>query len=98
MPAIKFSSLLVREVHGVLAKRAVDHTVVEAIVVILVIVFVTKLRTLIFDREDTLQLGLSVAAWSCYIQGVRRPKAGYTRGSSTTITDTDTYKPTLRTL
>lgn len=31
MPAI--APLLVREVHGVLAKRAVDHTVIEAVVV-----------------------------------------------------------------
>ncbi|KAK0112509.1 hypothetical protein ONS96_001745 [Cadophora gregata f. sp. sojae] len=33
-------SLLVREVHGVLAKRAVDHTVIEGVVVIMVCVFV----------------------------------------------------------
>lgn len=31
MPAL--APLLVREVHGVLAKRAVDHTVIEAVVV-----------------------------------------------------------------
>ncbi|KAL2065892.1 hypothetical protein VTL71DRAFT_3562 [Oculimacula yallundae] len=36
MPAIHLSPLLVREVHGVLAKREVDHTVIEAVVVILV--------------------------------------------------------------